>query len=198
MNVKMKHLFPSLKSRHTFFGFHRVYGMQNNHLNLTHILAETVWKTVQRSYIYLRIDMQNQIREAQFSLSTVHRILRCFSKNDREIEIEPVILHTINPLNSIKWVTTFSWIFHFLLNNFPKKIFDIFSEMPDGFRVCGTMCNVKKEENLFWGESQFPSQNARTKVRLLYLMREKIYALTDNPSYRGLWMCVYKETKFPG
>ena len=49
MNVKMKNLFPSLKSRHTFFGFHRVYGMQNDRLDLTNILAETVWKTIQRS-----------------------------------------------------------------------------------------------------------------------------------------------------
>ena len=42
--------------------------------------------------------------------------------------------------------------------------------MPDAFWVSGTMCKVKKEENLFWGDSQLPSQNARTKVRLLYLM----------------------------
>ena len=45
----MKTLFPSLKSRHTFFGFHRVYGMQNARLDLTNILAETVWKNGQRS-----------------------------------------------------------------------------------------------------------------------------------------------------
>ena len=60
--------------------------------------------------------MQNQIKEAQLSLSTVHRILRCFSKNDREIE--PVVLHTINPHNSTKW------IFHFSLIDFSKKILD--------------------------------------------------------------------------
>ena len=79
--------------------------MQNDRLDLTNILAETVWKTGQCSYIYLRIDMQNQIKEAQLSLFTVHRILRCFSKNDREIE--PVVLHTINPMKSKKCVTTF-------------------------------------------------------------------------------------------
>ena len=56
-----------------------------------------------------------------------------------------------------------SCIFHF-----SKKIFDIFSQMPDAFGVRGTMCKVKKEENLFWGYSQLPLQNARTKVRLLY------------------------------
>ena len=37
----MKNLFPSLKSRHTFFGFHRVYGMQNDQLDVTVILAES-------------------------------------------------------------------------------------------------------------------------------------------------------------
>ena len=34
--------------------------------------------------------------------------------------------------------------------------------------VCGTMCKVKKEENLFFRDSQLPSQIARTSVRLLY------------------------------
>ena len=105
MNVKMKNLFPSLKSRHTFFGFHRVYGMQSDRLDLTNILAETVWKTVQRSKIYLQINMQNQIKEAHLSLSRVDRILRCFSKNDSEIK--PIVLHTINPIKSKKCVMTF-------------------------------------------------------------------------------------------
>ena len=40
--------------------------------------------------------------------------------------------------------------------------------MPDALGVCGSMCKVKKEENLFWGDSQLPSQIARTRVRLLY------------------------------
>ena len=40
--------------------------------------------------------------------------------------------------------------------------------MPDALGVCGTMCKVEKEENLLWGYSQLPSQNARIKVRLLY------------------------------
>ena len=42
--------------------------------------------------------------------------------------------------------------------------------MPDAFRVCGTMCKVKKKHNLFGGDSQLSSQNAMTKVRLLYLI----------------------------
>ena len=40
MNVKMKNLFPSSKSRHTFCRVHRVYGMQNDRLDLTIIPAE--------------------------------------------------------------------------------------------------------------------------------------------------------------
>ena len=40
--------------------------------------------------------------------------------------------------------------------------------MPDALGVCGTMCKVKKEENIFLGDLQLPSQIARTRVRLLY------------------------------
>ena len=87
-----------------------------------------------------------------------------FSKNDCEIEL--VVLHTINPMKSTKWVTTFSWIFHFSLKDFTKKFF---SQMLDAFGVCGTMCKVKKDEILFWGDSQLPSRNPKTKVRLLYI-----------------------------
>ena len=78
----------------------------------------------------------------------------------------------------------FSWIFHFSLIDFSKKIFDFFSsQMPDAFGVCGTMCKVKKYENLFWGDSQLPSQNARTKVRLVY---QKIFDFFFTNS-RCLW-----------
>ena len=88
---------------------------------------------------------------------------------NRKFHEKPVVLHTINHVKSTKWVMTFSWIFHFSLKDFSKKIFDFFSsQMPDAFGVSGTMCKVKKEENLFLGYSQLPSQNARTKVRLLY------------------------------
>ena len=104
-------------------------------------------------------------KEVQISPAVVHYFAIFFSKNDREIK--PVVLHTINPLNSTKWVTTFSWIFNFLLIDFSMKIFDFFfSQMPDAFGVCGTMCKVKKEKNLYWGDSQLPSQNARTTVPL--------------------------------
>ena len=51
---------------------------------------------------------------------------------------------------------------------FKEHLWNFFSQMPDAFGVCGTKCKVKNEENLFWGDSQLPSQNARTKVILLY------------------------------
>ena len=51
---------------------------------------------------------------------------------------------------------------------FKENLWIFFSQMPDALGVCGTMCKVKKEENLFWGDSQLPSQIARTRVRLLY------------------------------
>ena len=47
-----------------------------------------------------------------------------FSKNDSEIE--PVVLHTLNPMNSTKWETSFSQIFPFSVIDFSKKIFENF------------------------------------------------------------------------
>ena len=64
------------------------------------------------------------VKEVQISPAIVHYFAIFFSKNDREIEL--VVLHTINPVKSTKWATTFSWIFHFSLIDFSKKIFDIF------------------------------------------------------------------------
>ena len=60
----------------------------------------------------------------QISPATKHFLKIFFSKNDHEIE--PVVLHTINSMNSTKWVTTFSWIFHFSLIDFSWEIFKIF------------------------------------------------------------------------
>ena len=82
-------------------------------------------------------------------------------------KIESVVMHTINPMNSTKWVTKFSWIFYFLLICFSKKIFEFFSQMPAALGICGTIYKAKKEENLFLGEIWLPPQNARTRVRLL-------------------------------
>ena len=38
---------------------------------------------------------------------------------------------------------------------------------------CGTMRKVKKEENLFLGDSQLPLQIARTRGRVLYQLSKK-------------------------
>ena len=46
----------------------------------------TVWIVVQRRQIYLLSNIQNQIKEWQISLSLVHWVSNCFSKNDHEIE----------------------------------------------------------------------------------------------------------------
>ena len=86
-------------------------------------------------------------------------MVRCFSNRSKlnNHEIETVVLNTINPMNSKKWVTTFSWIFHFSLADFSKKIYETFFTNALFLRVCGTFYKVKKKENLF-----FPA-----RVRLL-------------------------------
>ena len=88
------------------------------------------------------------IKEVQISLAIVHHFAIFFSKNDCEIEL--VVLHTINPVKSTKWVTTFSWIFHFSLKDFSKKIYLNFfckREMPLGYMKVGM--GVKKQEAYF-------------------------------------------------
>ena len=85
----------------------------------------------------------------QISLATEHFLPIFFSKNDREIE--PVVLHTINPMNSTKCVTTFSWIFDFSLIDFSGKIFEIFFlkwGMPCGYMELYTRSKQKKK--YFW------------------------------------------------
>ena len=134
------------QSCHPFCWFHRVYGMQNDQVNLTVILAEKNCKIMHYSRRYLYIFDHFSSFILQISLPTKHYFAIFFSKNDREIE--PVVLHTINPQNSTKWVTTFSWIFHFLLIDFSKKIFDFFSQMPGNYLQCA---RSKNKKNFFWG-----------------------------------------------
>ena len=106
------------------------------------------------------------VKDVQIYPAIVHYFAIFFSKNDREIEL--VVLHTINPLKSKMGDNFFMDFSFFTQRFFEENLQHFFSQMPDAFGVCGTMCKVKKEENLFWGDSQLPSQNARTKVRLLY------------------------------
>merc|ERR1711867_250773 len=58
------------------------------------------------------------------SLATRHR----FPNREKLVnrEIETVILMYINPINSKKSVTSFSWIFNFWFIDFSKKIFEFF------------------------------------------------------------------------
>ena len=119
--------------------------MQNDRLDLTIILAEKKMQKKSCILRYLHFFDNFSSLILQISLNIGHFSHFFFSKNDREIE--PVVLHTINPMNSTKWVTSFSWIFHFSLIDFSKKIFEIlFSQMPDALGVCGTMCKVKKKK----------------------------------------------------
>ena len=45
--------------------------------------------------------------------------------------------------------------------------------IPNALEMCGAICKVKREENSFLGNSQLPSQNARTKLRLLQEFNQK-------------------------
>ena len=71
-----------------------------------------------------------------------------------------VVLHTINPMTSTKWVTSFSWIFHFSMKDFSKKIYEIFF-----------LSNARCFRGI-WNSVQLilGGQNARTRVRLLYFL----------------------------
>ena len=61
--------------------------------------------------------------------------------------------------------------FSFFAQRFLKEnLRNFFSQMPNALGICGFMYKVKTEENLFLGELWLPSQNARTRVRLLYIL----------------------------
>ena len=94
------------------------------------------------------------VKEVQISLATVHYFATFFNKNDRDIEL--VVLHTINPMKSTKLVTTFSWIFHFSLKDFSKKILEFFfhkCQMPLGYvELCA---RSKKKKTYFGGIHSF-------------------------------------------
>ena len=128
--------------------------MQNDRLDLTVILAEKNCEKMPCIQRFLHFFDNFSSLVLQISLHTRHFFAIFFSKNDREIE--PVVLHTINPMNSTKWVTSFSWIFHFSLIDFSKKIFEIFfhkCQMPWGYVELCT--RSKKEENFFGGRNGF-------------------------------------------
>ena len=57
-----------------------------------------------------------KLKDLEISLARKHRFPNRKKLVNREIET--VVLNTMNPMNSKKWVTTFSWIFHFSLIDF--------------------------------------------------------------------------------
>ena len=60
-----------------------------------------------------------KLKELEISLAKKHH----FPNRKKLVnhEIETVVLMYINPINSKKSVTSFSWIFHFWLIDFSKK-----------------------------------------------------------------------------
>ena len=94
-----------------------------------------------------------KLKELKISLAKKHR----FSNRKKHVnrEIETVVLVYINPINSKKCVTSFSWIFQFWLIDFFKKIFEIFFHpygMPWGYvELCKTL---EMKKNNFWSRSR--------------------------------------------
>ena len=67
-------------------------------------------------------------------------------------EIETVVLNTINPMNSKKWLTTFKWIFHFSLIDFSKKIFEnLFHKWGTPLGYMKLTARSKKSKTYCWG-----------------------------------------------
>ena len=96
----------------------------------------------------LQNKLEKWIKELQISRADVY----CFQNRKKLVncEVEPVVLHTINPMNSTKRVTTFSWIFHFSLIDFSRKIFETFFlkwGMPCGYME---LYMVKFHEDAYW------------------------------------------------
>ena len=74
-----------------------------------------------------------KLKELEISLARKHRFPNRKKLVNREIET--VVLMYINPINSKKYVTSFSWIFHFWLIDFSKKsskFFFTLTECPGG------------------------------------------------------------------
>ena len=128
--------------------------MQNDRHDLTIILAEKNRKKMLCSQRYLHFFKDFSLFVLPISLTTEHFRRIFFSKND--CEIEPVGLHTINPMNSNKCVTTFSCILHFSLIDFSRKIYETFFlkwGMPCGYMELYT--RSKQEKKYFWSRYGF-------------------------------------------
>ena len=111
------------KTRHIFFRVDRVYIHQTDRLDLTVNKFFRVWKTMLLSQRYSQKCKMKKLKELEISLAKKHRFPNRKKLVNREIKT--VVLMYINPINSKKSVTSFSWIFHFWLIDFSKKIFEI-------------------------------------------------------------------------
>ena len=85
-----------------------------------------------------------KIKKSEISLAKKHRFPNRKKLVNREIKT--VVLMYINPINSKKYVTSFSWIFHFWLIDFSNKIFEFFLPLLNalGYVDLCKMLEVKK------------------------------------------------------
>ena len=112
------------KTRHMFFRVDRVYIHQNDRLDLTVNEFFTVWKMMLLSQRYFQFFEFFHFTYLWISLAKKHR----FPNREKLVnhEIETVILMYINPINSKKYVTSFSLIFRFCLIDFSKNLWNFF------------------------------------------------------------------------
>ena len=93
------------------------------------------------------------VKEVQISRAIVHYFAFFSSKNDREIEL--VVLHTINPVESTKWGTTFHGFFILLKDFSKKKSLKFFLTNARCLLGMWNYVQGQKEDNLFWGAHSF-------------------------------------------
>ena len=75
------------KSCHPFCWVHRVYGMQNDRLDLAVILAENNCKIMLCRKRSLQNRLRKMVKEVQISPAVVHYFAIFFSKNDRKMPL---------------------------------------------------------------------------------------------------------------
>ena len=85
MKVKIHNLSLSLKCHHMFIWFHRVYGFQNNWLDITIIQADMVWETMHRSLIYLWKVQNCKYLCVQHNTLFPRLLVRNYTKNMRSL-----------------------------------------------------------------------------------------------------------------
>ena len=100
-----------------------------------------------------------KIKESEISLAKKHRFPN--RKKLVNLEIETVVLNTINPMNSKKLVTTFLMDFSFFTHRFfGKNLRNFFSPMGNAPGVCERMYGVQKTTSFFLRELSHASELA--------------------------------------